>query len=84
VIVLQAETDCSTQDGKEKAGAASFDAERCAELMGQSQDSTRGKWRVVEGASHMIMHDKPDVVLDAFADVIQAARLSGLATAEPR
>ncbi|HEX4534573.1 MAG TPA: hypothetical protein VH000_10110, partial [Rhizomicrobium sp.] len=75
-----ADTDCSAA----KTASQRFDAARCAELAGQARDSTRGEKRIVDGASHMIQYDKPQVVLDAFAQIIRAARDSGLATAERR
>jgi pimeloyl-ACP methyl ester carboxylesterase len=78
VIVLQADTNCAGAKPK------SFDAERCAELAGEAHDSTRGIKRIVAGASHMIQDDKPDVVLGAFREIVEAARASGLATAAPR
>jgi pimeloyl-ACP methyl ester carboxylesterase len=83
LIVLQADTDCPLPKYQTLTKAETFDAQRCAELLSQARDSTQGKWQVVSGASHMIMHDKPDAVLAAFADVIQSARSSGLSTAEP-
>jgi pimeloyl-ACP methyl ester carboxylesterase len=78
LILLQADTNCAGVDPK------SFDAKRCAELESQAQDSTRGVKRIVAGASHDIQGDKPDVVLGAFREIVQAARASGLATAEPK
>lgn len=76
LVVLQAETDC--------AGAApkSFDAQRCAELESQARDSTRGVKRIVKGASHDIPGDKPQAVLDAFRQIVRAARASELAKAD--
>jgi len=82
LIVLQADTDCSAPEHRTLSKAERFDAQRCHELQSQARDSTMGKWSVVSGASHMIMHDKPEVVLDAFTYIIQAPRSSGVVTAE--
>lgn len=70
IIVLQADTNC--------AGAKpySFDAQRCAELEGEARDSTRGEKRIIAGAGHDIQGDKPQAVLDAFREVVAAARAS--------
>jgi pimeloyl-ACP methyl ester carboxylesterase len=65
LIVLQADADCR----------APSDAERCAELASQAHDSSRGERRVVSGASHMVQDDKPQVVLDAFSEIVRTARL---------
>jgi pimeloyl-ACP methyl ester carboxylesterase len=75
IIVLQADTN--------RAGAKpnSFDAERCGELEGEARDSTRGVKRIVAGASHDIQGDKPDVVIAAFREIVDAARTSGLSPA---
>jgi pimeloyl-ACP methyl ester carboxylesterase len=82
IIVLQADTDCAPKQTP-KAEAKSFDAERCAELLSQARDSTRGYRRIVAGATHMVQDDKPKVVLGAFSEIVKASRSSGLATAEP-
>ena len=77
LIVLQSDTDCpSASQAPAKRRGGDFDAQRCAELAGQARDSTRGQWRVVAGASHMIQDDKPQVVIKAFGEVVRAARLS--------
>jgi pimeloyl-ACP methyl ester carboxylesterase len=83
LVVLQADTNCPSKGRKLKTEGETFDAQRCAELLSQARDSTHGERRIVKGASHMINHDKPEVVLDAFDEVVQTARSSGLATAEP-
>ncbi len=80
INVLQADTNCAAA---QKTDPKSFDAKRCAELEIQAQDSTRGVKRIVTGAGHMMQDDKPDVVLDAFREIVDAARDSGLATAVP-
>ncbi len=78
LIVLQSDTHCPrTPQRLRLAGRGDFDARRCAELAGQARDSTRGQWRIVPGASHMIQDDKPDVVIKAFGDVLQVARAAG-------
>jgi hypothetical protein len=41
----------------------------------EARDSTRGVNRVVAGASHDVEADRPDVVVDAFREVVAAARL---------
>ena len=82
IILLQADTDCASKQ-KLKAEAKSFDSERCAEFLSQVRDSMRGDRRIVAGATHMIQDDKPQVVLDAFSEIVQASRASGFATAEP-
>lgn len=64
LIVLQADNDCRD------AG----DAERCAALDRQAHDSTRGRRQVVAGSRHYIYLDKPDVVVAAFGEVVEAAR----------
>lgn len=89
LILLQADTDCRPTAHKTKRRKAlteseAFDVQRCAELLSQAKDSTHGQRRIVAGASHMIMQDRPDAVQGAFAEVIAAARKSGLATAEGR
>jgi pimeloyl-ACP methyl ester carboxylesterase len=81
LILLQADTDCAPR--QPNAAGARFDAERCEELADQARDSTRGERRIVADAGHMIQDDKPQVVLDAFGEIVRAARSSGLATAEP-
>jgi pimeloyl-ACP methyl ester carboxylesterase len=82
LIVLQADTDCRSKQPPAQSVSERLDVARCAELQSQARDSTRGERRIIKGASHMIQNDKPQVVLDAFAEVIKAARSSGIATAE--
>lgn len=41
------------------------------------RDSTRGEHRIVEGAGHWIYVDRPDAVVGAFREVVEAARASG-------
>jgi pimeloyl-ACP methyl ester carboxylesterase len=82
LIVLQADTDCHPKQQPAKTASERFDVARCVELQSQARDSTRGEWRVVKGATHMVQNDKPQVVLATFAEVIKAARSSGLVTAE--
>ncbi|HWE45246.1 MAG TPA: alpha/beta hydrolase [Caulobacteraceae bacterium] len=78
LVVLQADEDCGPKGD-------TFDRARCAELLSQARDSTRGERRIVAGASHMIQVDKPDVFLATFREVVAQARASGLATAaKPR
>lgn len=78
LIVLQADEDCGPKGDR-------FDHARCAELLAQARDSTRGQRRIVAGAGHMIQDDKPDVFLATFREVVAAVRASGLATAaKPR
>jgi pimeloyl-ACP methyl ester carboxylesterase len=84
LILLQADTDCHPSGPAPRAEGAKFDAERCAELLSQAKDSARGQRRIVKGATHMINNDRPDVVVATFAEVVGAARASGLATAEKR
>jgi pimeloyl-ACP methyl ester carboxylesterase len=81
IILLQADTNCAAEHNS-KTGAKSFDAKRCAELLGQARDSTHGDRRIVAGATHMIQDDKPQVVLDAFREIVEASRASGSATAQ--
>jgi hypothetical protein len=38
---------------------------------------TRGEDRVVDGAGHDIEEDRPDAVISAFREVVEAARKSG-------
>jgi pimeloyl-ACP methyl ester carboxylesterase len=83
LILLQADTNCPTKQ-RHAPTRGRLDAQRCAELASQARDSTRGERRIVSGASHMIQDDKPQVVLDAFSEVLHAARASGLATAAPQ
>jgi pimeloyl-ACP methyl ester carboxylesterase len=83
LIVLQADTNCPAKQ-RRVSTHGQFDAQRCAELASQARDSTEGERRIVNGASHMIQDDRPQVVLDAFTEVIRAARSSGLAVAESR
>jgi hypothetical protein len=75
IILLQADTDCAGAKPK------SPDDERCVELEGEAHDSTRGVKRIVAGASHDIQGDKPDVVIAAFREIVDAARTSGLSPA---
>lgn len=43
----------------------------------EARDSTRGEHRIVEGAGHWIYGDRPDAVVGAFREVVEAARASG-------
>jgi len=43
----------------------------------EAHDSTRGEDRVVAGAGHDIEEDRPDAVISAFREVVEAARRSG-------
>ena len=40
----------------------------------QAEDSTRGQSRIVEGASHWVFNERPDVVIAAFREVVNEAR----------
>ena len=40
----------------------------------QASDSLRGENRIVDGASHWIFHERPDVVIAAFREVVGEAR----------
>ena len=79
IIVLQADMNCTAP---RQSKGNSFEAERCAELLGQARDSSKGERRIVAGATHMIQDDKPKVVLDAFSEIVQASRSTGLAVAQ--
>jgi len=46
----------------------------------EARDSTRGEDRVVDGAGHDIEEDRPDVVISAFREVVEAARSSARGT----
>jgi pimeloyl-ACP methyl ester carboxylesterase len=39
--------------------------------------STRGEFRLVEDAGHYIHHDRPDVVVEAVREVVEAVRSGG-------
>jgi hypothetical protein len=82
IILLQADEDCHEKGPPPKTEGEKFDVERCEELLSQARDSSRGERRIVAGASHMVQNDKPEVVLAAFREVIEASRASGMATAE--
>jgi hypothetical protein len=43
----------------------------------EARDSTRGEHRIVEGAGHWIYGARPDAVVGAFQEVVDAARASG-------
>jgi hypothetical protein len=47
----------------------------------EARDSTRGEDRVVDGAGHDIEEDRPDAVISAFREVVEAARTSGAGVA---
>jgi len=40
----------------------------------EARDSTRGVNRIVDGAGHNIQADRPDAVIAAFREVVEAAR----------
>jgi pimeloyl-ACP methyl ester carboxylesterase len=46
-----------------------------------ARDSVRGQHRIVEGAGHQIYGDRPDAVLAAFREVVDAVRASGATAA---
>ena len=51
----------------------------------EARDSKRGENRIVDGAGHDIEADRPDVVISAFREVVEAARQSGaMDFAKPR
>ena len=39
-----------------------------------AQRSTRGKLIIVENSGHHIQHDRPDAVVDAVREVVEAVR----------
>lgn len=45
--------------------------------------STRGEFRLVEGAGHYIHHDQPQVVIQAIREVVSAVRGAATATGDP-
>lgn len=60
-------------------GVTPEDHERYEEVWQELQEeiaglSTRGERRIAEGAGHMIHHDRPDLVVRAIRDVVEAAR----------
>jgi pimeloyl-ACP methyl ester carboxylesterase len=42
----------------------------------EARDSTRGEHRIVDGAGHWVYGDRPDAVITAFREVVEAARAS--------
>jgi pimeloyl-ACP methyl ester carboxylesterase len=40
-------------------------------------ESSAGRWELVEGSGHMIHHDRPDAVVAAVREVVEAARARG-------
>ena len=73
LIVLQADTDCRAKGPPPKPDADG-DAGRCAALDRQAGDSARGQHRIVAGSRHYIYLQKPQVVEDAFQEVVAGAR----------
>jgi pimeloyl-ACP methyl ester carboxylesterase len=65
VIVLQADADPKD--------------ERSVELESQARDSRCGRHQIVEGSKHYIYLDKPEVVLSAFREIVEAARKAKVA-----
>jgi len=43
----------------------------------EARDSTRGEERIVNGAGHDIEADRPDAVVSAFREIVEAAQRSG-------
>lgn len=43
----------------------------------EARNSMRGEHRIVEGSGHWIYGDRPDAVVGAFREVVEAARVSG-------
>ncbi len=65
VIVLQADADPKD--------------ERSVELESQARYSRIGRHQIVEGSKHYIYLDKPEVVLSAFREIVEAARKANVA-----
>jgi pimeloyl-ACP methyl ester carboxylesterase len=50
----------------------------------EAHDSTRGRNKIVEGAGHDIEVDRPEAVIAAFKDVVEAVRRAGPTAGVPR
>ena len=74
LVVLTAGEDQQLPDGIPEADRRA-NAELWRELQRDlAAQSSAGRWEVVEGSGHMIQHDRPEAVVAAIREVVEAAR----------
>jgi pimeloyl-ACP methyl ester carboxylesterase len=83
LIVLSSDEAHFTEDRPKGVDADALYAAWIAGHVGLTRDSTRGEHRIVPGASHFIFIERPEVVLSAFREVVNAARASEITAASP-
>jgi len=74
LIILSSDKAHFTEDRPPAVDADVLYSAWIAAHVDQAHDSLKGQNRIVEGASHWIFNERPDVVLSAFREVIEDAR----------